>query len=357
MATLKVLPRITSFMLVAALGIFSGCTNRQNTSSFPVEFNPSQASAGSLTYMANVQFQGLSTDVMQMQMVGSTLFLTGTPFGFMRLDIGPNSSNALTPVLTFDAKDNMSSFSPYPGNPSLGFWDPTELASGALAIIGPFAIMSGTFGASLVNITQTNLPVEIYRYPLPDSKGDQGADSAFQWMGAVAHPTLPLLYAFRQQDYLLTYNVSTASPYLTLGGQFPYTSSGTVCCVEGVTNFMGKIAIAMSSRMWFFDMESTGALDNWVESDALQATAVASSTDHLYAFHSPSAANPSGASYPRGIYAVNSSGDSDAFFPIQNVVNFAVSADNNYLFTNEDNTQIKIYQLNWTGTTASAASH
>jgi hypothetical protein len=346
MAARKILSCIATFIVGAILCIQVACTDREATAAFPTTFNPASATTGSLQYMANIQFEGFTTDVDQMIMVGSTMFLTGTPFGFMRLDIGPNSANALSPTLTFDAKDNMTAFSPYPGNPSLGFWDPTELASNALAVIGPFSIMSGTFGASLVNISQTNMPVEVYRYPLPQNQ-NQGADAAFEWNAVVAHPTLPLLYAFRQQDYMMTYNVTTTAPYLTLAGEYPYSSSGTVCCVAGGTEFMNMVALAMTTRIWFFNMGTDGSLSNWVESDALQATAIAASADHLYIYHSPSESNPNGAAYPRGIYAINESGNADAYFPVENVQVFAVSQDNNYLFDNEDDTQIKIYQLNW----------
>jgi hypothetical protein len=336
---------ITALVSMIALPI--ACTNRIPTSQSLVSISPNTASTGALTYVSNVQFQGqnsgstlANTAISQLQRVGNTLYATGTPFGFMAMDISANPSH---PTLLYDAKDNISQFSPT--STGLGFWDPSEEASGALTVLGNFAIMSGRFAASVVNVTG-QIPIEEIRYDMPqvDSNGNesQGADAAYIWTAVVAHPTLALLYAFTQNSYLYQFTMNSA-PQLAAVSRSPYSSSGTVCCVSGATVFSNVIAVAMTNKLWFFDVGSTGTLSNWIESDALQATLVATSDDHLYIYHSPQAGN---ITYARGIYAINSSGDADAFYPIANLYQFAVAHDNSYIYTNEDNVMMRVYSVN-----------
>jgi hypothetical protein len=87
---------------------------------------------------------------------GSSLILSGKPFGFSLWDIG---TNPLSPRMLYAYSDNIGAFS------SMGGWTPDYYAGGAMGILGPYVLTSGAAGASLIDTTDKGAARELFRYP------------------------------------------------------------------------------------------------------------------------------------------------------------------------------------------------
>lgn len=337
--TLQGLLRGVALTLVLVAG--SGCTDDRR----PEEtFVPEVQAAPPVTDVnpaAEVQFQGQETQVLTMQLRGNSLFMTGRPFGFMRWDVG---ANAESPHLTFAASDQIDSFAPF------GKWVVDWYASGAVGLLGQFAFLSGVVGTSIVNTGETHAPVEVRRYPRENenSLSDEVIqDEAFVYRAIATHPTLPIIWGFREQDFVYTIQVGSG-PSMNLIRKDSYGASGeTVCCVKSATVWRNKVFVAFTQKLVYFDIGSNGALSNPREIRTLQAQNVASTGRYLYVHHEPTFAQPDGVNYPGGIYVFDPSGQNVALLNVDSPFTFAVTSNDSHVLANEDDVQVKIYRIQW----------
>lgn len=313
---------------------FVGCTDRRvPIRKVPVKINNSLPPQ-SLYEVATVQYNNQNTTVWNMVSKGGSLYLTGTPFGFAKWEIGPDPEN---PQLTFAVATAIDQLKPR--------WVAPWYASGTLAILGNYGFMSGSVGASVMDMRSTGMAKEVLRYPDYDDAAESAvADDAFIWSAASFHPSRSVLYAFRQQDYVLTYNFTNSG--LQLKSKDGYGDPGTtMCCVNATTVFKNSIYVAFRSRLVFFDFGANDALVDGREYEGLQATHVTATSRYLYVLHQPTSSG-SGPVYPGGIYVFDANGDNVAFLPTTAKI-FSVNDADTHLYANEDDASIKIYKINW----------
>jgi hypothetical protein len=317
--------------------LLCACTDRRPKTDFPnsVHVTPPEQ----ILPVAEVQFEGQSTEAQQMVVRGGSLFLTGRPFGFSRWDVG---ANAESPRLTFAASDQITTFSPYP---KFGFWTPDAFGQGGLEILGSTALMSGAAGLSIVDISQTHTPVEVGRHPEEKKDNVQVTSHPdFIYSAIVSHPSLPIFYGFRQEDYVVTSRLEGGKSAVPIE-KAAYGSSN-VCCVAGAGVFANRVLVAMQGSLWVFNFLQDGRLSTPSEFDELSAVNVVAGAEYVYVQHTPTNARPNAVNHPGGIYVFDAGGNNVAFLPIT-PLRFAVYNDQ-YLYANEDNTRIRIYKMVWT---------
>lgn len=311
--------------------ILPACTDRR-PKLFSNQISKPPESAVSL--VATVQFDQKPTSALQMVVTGSSLFLTGRPFGFARWDVG---SDPESPRLTFAASDNIETFSPYP---KFGFWTPDSFAQGALDLYGKSALMSGAAGLSVVDISETHTPVEKARFPAEKIDGvSVTRDSAFVYSAIAHHPTLSVIYGFAEQD--VVYTLAAGNPIRILE-KAAYADS-SVCCAMGASVAGNRVLLAMRQSLWVFDLQPDGRLGASSELDSLQAVNVVTTASHIYVQHEPTVARSSGAGNPAGIYVFDAEGSPVGYLPIQ-PIRFAVYQDE-YIYANLSNTEISIFKI------------
>lgn len=301
-----------------------------------IALNPQQSiNSGGLVLANQFQFNNQSTNAVQMVMSGTSLFMSGYSFGVLRAEIGANPE---APTLSFAEADNIVYFSP------IGQFKPDDEASGALAIDGNLLITSGQKATSLINITSTNLPQELARFPglAADGSGQTSDPNGhFAYRAIIANGNV--FYGFRQQDYVDT--VGIANSGLTVARSDRYSSGGNVCCVTSGTLFQGTVMIGFTNAIAMFQIASNGQLTNPSIFNGLQATYITSTQNYLYVQHTPTYGNTATSQYPRGIYVFDTQGNQVSFFSSNQFVNFAVSPDDSHLYGNLDGTQVGIYRI------------
>lgn len=325
---------IALFLFVTAL---LGCTDRRIPfTKVPVKIN-SSLPPQSLIEVADVKYDQKDTTVWTMVNKGDSIFLTGAPFGFARWEIGPNPEN---PQLTFAVATQIDLLKPR--------WIAPLYASGALAVLGSYAFMSGTAGASVMDMRNTGSAKEALRYPPYDENATQNsADDAFIWSAASFHPSRSVLYAFRQQDYVVTYTFDSSGLHLR-SKDFYGGAGSTVCCVNASTVFNSSVYVAFRSRLVFFDFGGDLSLTNGREYEGLQANYVTSTARYLYVSHEPTtAASSSSVVYPAGIYVFDKQGNNVAYLPAHPKM-FVVNDADTHVYANEDDMSVKIYRIQWT---------
>lgn len=320
-----------------------GCTDGRIPKADPVRMSTVTPPARTnVSAVQEIRFNGKDIEVSQITLKGNSLYMTGRPFGLMRADVG---ANAEIPQKTFAVSDTIDTTFPF------GKWVFDWYASGALAVLGQYVFTSGVAGTSLFNVGETHGPVEVRRYPRENEDPNSESvvqDEAYIYRGMVAHPTLPLLYGFREQDFVYTLKLNTG-PQLQLVGKQSYSDAGaTKCCVRGATVWQNKVFVAFKGSLVWFDMLPNGTLEAGTEIKALQAEAIASSPDYLFVYHNPGNANPEGTAYTRGIYVFNKKGDAVAL--LNTDAPLVMAATNDYVYINSDNTHLTVYKINWTST-------
>lgn len=324
-------------------GILAGCTDGRIPKADPVRMNyTAPPPRTNVAPVQEIRFNGKDIEVMQIQVKNNSLFMTGRPFGLMRADIG---ANAELPQKTFAVADSIDTTFPF------GKWVLDWYASGALTVLGQYIFTSGVAGTSIFNAAETHAPVETRRYPRENEDPNSEnvvQDEAYIYRGMAAHPTLPIVYGFREQDYVYTLKLSSG-PNLQFVGKDAYAAVGsTKCCVRGATVWQNKVFVAFKGSLVWFDLLPSGRLDAGSEIKFLQAEAVASSPDYLFVYHNPGNANPQGVPFTRGIYVFNKKGDAVAL--LNTDAPLVMAATNDYLYVNSDNTHLTVYKINWTTT-------
>ncbi len=325
------------------VGVLAACTDGRIPKADPVRMTyDAPPPRTNVSAVQEIRFNGKDIEVSQIIVKANSLFMTGRPFGLMRADVG---SNAELPQKTFAVSDTIDTTFPF------GKWVFDWYASGALTVLGQFVFTSGVAGTSIFNVAETNSPVETRRYPRENEDPNSEnvvQDEAYTYRGMAAHPTLPIIYGFREQDFVYTLKLS-GGPKLQFIGKDSYSNVGsTKCCVRGATVWQNKVFVAFKGSLVWFDMLSNGRLDAGSEIKFLQAEAIASSPDYLFVYHNPGNANPQGVAYTRGIYVFDKKGDAVAL--LNTDAPLVMAATNDYLYVNSDNTHLKVYKINWTST-------
>lgn len=279
--------------------------------------------------------------VFQMLQKNGSIYVTGTadnnvPLGFARWDI---SSDPESPTPLFNIGENYTDFD------KIGRWRPDWYGSGAIGILGNYAVMSGVVGSSFISLAQPTSPVELKRYPMIDpAKPETPQDPEFVYRGIAMHPTQPLMYGLKESDHIVVSSISASG--VTKIRQVPY-GAGSVCCVQGATVFGNQMFVGMRGMLRAYDLAPNGDLSLPIDIHGLQAVNVASTADLLYIQHNPSFGNAGGTDKAAGIYVFDRNGDSIAFLPVE-PIRFVVSDDNTHLYANMDDTSVRIFRIAWT---------
>jgi len=163
----------------------------------------------------------------------------------------------------------------------------------------------------------------------------------------VNHPTLPILYGFRRQDFLYTLNLSQGS--MQIIKKEAYGNQGeSVCCALGAAIFNNKMYVAFRDRLLYYDVTASGALTNIKESKQLNAANVVATSRYLYVQHEPTAAASEGSSRPSGIYVFDTTGKAVAWFKASSPKKFAISSDDNYIYADLGMGRIDVFRIQWT---------
>ena len=112
--------------------------------------------------------------------------------------------------------------------------------------------------------------------------------------------------------------------------------------------FQGRIFAAFGNMLAFYDRGGTSGLLHPRQFGELRAQYVAASANNIYILHNPLLTSDGGSQYPAGIYVYNSQFQHVSYLQATPKV-FGVSPDDRYLYSNEDDTQIKIYSISKTG--------
>lgn len=309
------------------------CTDgRKPIVKVPVSINQ-ELPPKTLVEVADVKWEGNDMTAWTMAAKGNSIYLTGTPFGFARWEVGPNPE---VPQLVFTVSNQIDRlFEPWVAN-----W----LANGALGISSGFAFMSGETGVSVMSLAETHRPKEVRRYP-PYNPNSQEvvADDAYIWSAMVFSPDQSKLFAFRQADFALMFDKRGSA--LTLREKYSYAEIGeTSCCVNAATVFQNTLFVAWRSKFTFYNFGQDGSLSNAREYTGLEATYVTSTSRYLYVLHEPTRSE-----YPGGIYVFDNKGANVAYLqtPFAPKV-FAVNASDSHLYANIDDASVKIYRIDWT---------
>lgn len=319
--------------VILALFVLVSCTDRRQPKFSPNQFP--QSPEPTIDLVAEVQFMAKTTEVLQMAVEGNSLYVTGRPFGFSRWEIGTNPEE---PKIIFAASNAIEAFSPYP---KFGFWTPDNFAQGGLNILGTSAFMSGAAGMSVIDIAETHAPIEVARFPSEKIDGVQVTrDPNFVYSAMVHHPSLPLIYGFKESDHV--YTLAISSQAVSIREKAAYGPTGA-CCAMGAAVSQTSVLVAMRGSLWTFELGADGRLGTATQIDDLQAVNVVTSANYIYVQHAPAARSAGGVVNPAGIYVFDQAGQPVTFLPIS-PIRFAVFQDT-YVFANMENSKVSIFAI------------
>ena len=301
---------------------------------------PGRAVAGSLIPKIKIRFDQKQTITQQMFINGASMYLSGRPFGFSSWDIG---SNPLSPRLQFAFSDNIESFAA-PGNVSPS-WNTDYYASQAMGAIGRYVLTSGLAGASLLDTGVSNQVVELARHPIRTGNDNQvPADPNYIYKAIISDPNQGYFYGFTEQNGYVPLKLQSNDVVMQTQAPVAYSANGKkgTCCVLGGATFQNNIFIAFRSSIRQFAFAGNGTLREVSVFNDLDASNIVASGNFLFIQHQAIPGN----TLTSGIYIINAQGNSVGYLA-KNPVAFAVSPDSNYLYANEDNDSITVYQINW----------
>lgn len=334
--------KVRHFTLLSILFILAGCNDARVADPMSqLQGLPGRGAAGPLIPKVKIHFDQKQTETHQMLISGSSMFLSGAPFGFSTWDIG---SNPIGPRLQFAFSDNINSFAA-PGNinPSWG-WD--HYASHAIGSIGRYVLTSGDAGASLLDTNISNQVIELARHPLRTAAdtGAVPADPYYIYKAIISDPSQGFFYGFTEQNGYVPLRLTSNDVVMQSQAPIAYSPNdqkGT-CCVIGGTTFQNNIFVGFRSSLRQYAFAGNGTLRQVNIINDINATNVEASGNFLFVQHQAIPGN----TLPSGIYIINPQGSSVGYLPINPVV-FSVSADSNYLYANLDNDSVTVYQINW----------
>jgi hypothetical protein len=338
--------------LVWAIGftgiVFIGaCTDRPQVN----ELNGigSQLGNGALTKIAEIQYQGNDMQTSTMYQANGNLYLVGTPYVYMGMNISSSPEN---PTFLFAAAAMTDSFDP------LGGFLADNFGSYSQTVFQQYGLLSGMAGVSVINLSNTSSPQEVERVPGIDSGGQNNAP-AYVFKAMVNDPSLPIVYGFNQTSGAYQINMQTTSqqvPAMLETNFFPYSQSGAVCCVYSAALFQNDIYVGFQNQMWVYPVAQGGGLGTPKVNSQLQATNVQATAHAVYVQHQSTTASLGGSISP-GIYVFEANGQVAGFLPVSPLL-FAVDPTDTYLYTVEqDNSHVNIYSINWSLAAAGATSH
>ncbi len=328
--------------------LFAGCTDKRAKDLLTRA--PSRYSPSSITEVGFVSVKtGNSTatydfTAQQILQKNGALYMTGKGLGGVALGFGTwdLQANGIDPYNLFSAAMNIDSFQ---YAPSQG-WTPDYYASQALGVsstsYGSYAIMSGTLGASIVNLATNR---EVNRYPRPNlgSGATYPSDANYIYSAIATHPSLPIAYGMQRQNQMMILSLSSSG--MAINTAVSYGSSGA-CCAVGSAVFGGKMYIAMQGKLSMYSLGSNGIPTKTGDNNTLQAVNISATDNLLYVHHEPNASQSAGMARPAGIYAFDAQGNQVNYFGIR-PRKFAVSHDDGYIYANMDDLAVRVYSINW----------
>ncbi len=313
---------LRSTVLAVSLLLASACTDSRTAQSKPLQFKQVFSNNNpTMQKIAAVRFNSEDTEITQMTRVGNMIHMVGYPFAYSAWNI----DSPETPNLSYDIGSQLADF------PIKLPWRTDWYASGAVGILGSTAVLSGTSGVSMINITQPRAAKEIFRKPPLNADGTPGRDFAYVYSAIVPHPTQAMWYGFSQQENV--YTIAVGQNNLSVRQTASYSPNGNVCCVRNAVYFSGTIYVAFGTRLvWFAPTQDGGLVDPGELTD-LQATSVAVSNDYVIVHHNPTSAVASGTANPKGFYYFDMNGNLAAYVP-SNVVPrlFVADPSGRYLY-------------------------
>ncbi|MCB0405678.1 MAG: hypothetical protein KDD51_12925 [Bdellovibrionales bacterium] len=327
--------RVTVVGLALVLSLFTACTDKRPREIIEEPQVISQP-LPVVEAVADIQFDGGVTEVHKMTVDNGSLYLTGKPFAFSRWNL---SADPESPTVVFAASDNINNEFAPPDR--FGPWLPDLYASGALAVQGSRAYMSGTAGMSVVDFSDTHHPVEVSRYPAWQND-EPTSDGRFVYKAMLKQPEKNRIFGFRQQDYI--YALSTAGfPNMSLLGNVSYPG-GQACCASSIARFAGKIFLALGTSMQIYEFTSTGSLHYLGTVNNLNVVNVYATSRYLYLHHRPISSGTS--TYPTGIYVYDQSLGYVTSLPID-PNEFAVHDLDTHVYVNDNDVSVRVYRVLW----------
>jgi hypothetical protein len=335
--------KIVAFPVAVVLALsVTACTDRRPKET-QVGPPPAVIPVSTIVLVGGRQFDGKDTIVQQMTVKGSSLYISGRPFAFARLELSPKPE---APSITFAASNTLTSTDPSVAFAPMGAWTAEYYASGAIAVKNQLAYLSGSLGLSLINLANTSRPQETARKPPHTGAGTPPSDEAYIYRAIVSNPSKPLYYGFRSQDFVYTVDTSTVA--MNLVRSQAYGENGeNVCCVTSATYFGGRVYVAFGNRLVLFDIDpDDGRLIPAGAYNSLHPVNVAATEKYLYVQHEPISGVAT--SMPRGIYVFDASGTNiDRINTGANLLRMAVSPNDDYVYANVDNKSLNIYRIQW----------
>lgn len=335
MTTLKPHRRAAFVGLTLLLTAFTACTDKRPREIIE-EPQVIPTPLPIIQFIRGYQIDSKITEVQKMTVSNGSLYLTGKPFAFSRWNL---TADPESPTVVFAASDNINNeFAP---PERFGPWTPDLYASGALAVDGTRAYMSGTAGMSVVDFSDTHHPIEVSRYPAWQND-EPTSDGRFVYKAIMKQPEKNRIFGFRQQD--LIYALSTAGfPNLSLLGNVSYPG-GQACCASSVARFANKVWLALGTSMQVYDFTSSGGLRYLGAVTNLNVVNVYATSRYLYLHHRPTSS--SGSAYPTGIYVFDQSLGYVTSLPID-PFEFAVHDQDTNVYVNENDQEVGIYRILW----------
>lgn len=335
-------PRLFNWGLsltMAGILMLVSCTDKRKP---PPKAVPAEIQATpppeTLVAVGDVTYEGQETRVHNMVRRGNAIHMIGKPFGYMKWDL---SGNPEAPNKIFAVGSQIDLLFPR--------WIVDEVASSGLAVLGPYTLMTGMAGLSIIDTSETLRPREVARYPAydPNKQLNDTIDEAFVWSEIIVNRYVPVVIGFRKNDYAVRAQFNNRKMQL-LSKEYYAGPGETVCCVEGATVFHDKAFVAFRSQLKFYDFGADAVLRNERVFGSLQAVNVVSTDRYLYVQHEPNQSNAEAARHPAGIYVFDKAGKHVTTLQLSQLpITFTVSADDSHFYANIDDTAVRIFRIIW----------
>lgn len=283
------------------------------------------------------EFTGRAKVFAQTDSLGNYVFSTGSGdfgFGFYNLDSGD----------FYSGRQVLSGANGIPGKNFLGS-DPGSIS--AMALAGRFFVVSGSQGLTQIDVSNKANPF-VFRH-LPERVQVDSPLYKYQWSAMVAVNNGTTLFGFNR-NRMFGLDISGFGQQALIPAENPMNQD--LSCGRGATEFRGKIYLAGCSKLLRFDSIDQSGMVN-LESDfpyLINAQQVFSTSRYLYVYHVPVNGRES-VSSRAGIYVFDINLRQVNFIPVapmQTSNSFSVSADDQFLFSNDTDEYISIYRIPWT---------
>ncbi|MBI4404167.1 MAG: hypothetical protein HY537_08400 [Deltaproteobacteria bacterium] len=312
------------FLTILLLASLVRCTDRRQPIPSPA-IAPKEPQ--SLVPAAEVQFRGDATQIFQMAVRDGLLHVTGKPLFYAIWDISADPEN---PSQIFSAVDEFDNFAP-------SGWVVDRHASQVLTLAGKFAILGGTAGLSILDLTSINHPKEVRRYPAGQTtvRDDAYVYSGFVMAGGMG-------YGFRN-DFIYYLDTSRL-PELRLMARDSYEGK-SICCIRNAAESNGMLYVALQTKLWVLRMGNDGRFSDSLEVASIQAVRIVSTGRFLYIQHSPTPSIPN--PLPAGIYVFDKATGAEVAYLNTSPLVFTISENDSHIYENLDNQSVRVSRITW----------